>query len=238
MKQLEEHQNNLLTTLRLNPLFCKSNSLKIEALVEHGTIEYWPAKTCLLDTDRTLFTFYIVLSGKLKMYNHDLANKRQLTLFLMHKHDVFDPISLLDQRCHKMYYETLEDTAVLSLPISKMRQWLLLNQHVYAGLVLYLSKRIRLLETYVIDATLEDTSTRLAKLLLKHMNITSQKIEVINNLSHDELAGLIGTTRAVFNRHIQYFKAQKIIIVKWKHIEIINLKELKQYAKATRKFNS
>ena len=82
------------------------------------------------------------------------------------------------------------------------------------------------LEEFVIDISLEDTPTRLANLLIKNMNTTSNKIELIDNLSHRELAQLIGTTRAVVNRHIQDFKNDGILKVERKYIEILNVKEL------------
>lgn len=238
MQHKEELLHNLLSILKRNPIFGDADTCGLRSLLKHGTIEHWPTKTCLLDTNRTLFTFYIVITGKLKMYNIDAANKRQLTLFLLQNHDVFDVNTLLDQQPHHMYYETLEHTTILSLPIRKLRVWMQTNPQIYATLVLYLSKRIRFLETYVSDAVLENTSTRLAKLLLTHMDTSSQNIQVINNLTHDELAQLIGTTRAVFNRHIQNFKENNIIKVKWKQIEVINLKRLKQYAFPIQNINS
>ena len=54
------------------------------------------------------------------------------------------------------------------------------------------------------------------------MNRESFEIELINELTHLELAAMIGTTRAVLNRHLQEFKEQGVIETGKRQIRVLN----------------
>ena len=90
----------------------------------------------------------------------------------------------------------------------------------------YTINKFELLETHILDLGTNGLTIRLANLLLRNYNINSKQIENINNLSHDELAQFIGTTRAVFNKHIQILKDDGIIRIRRKNIEVLNLELL------------
>ena len=211
---------------------CKNNLFKdipmdsLRSLMDMSTTKIWPKKTTIADTEKTLFTFYIVISGKIKVYNFDQNNNRQLTLLILSKNDVFDICTLINGCSHDVYYETLDKTEVLAIPLYKMKNWMNENTKIINTFFGYVINKMQRLEEFVIDVSLEDTPTRLAKLLIKNMNTTTNKIELIDNLCHRELAQLIGTTRAVVNRHIQEFKNEGILKVERKYIEILNTKEL------------
>ena len=97
----------------------------------------------------------------------------------------------------------------------------------YISLSNTVAERICNLEETATEMCLTNTISRLASLLIKNTNIHSDKLEVINNLPNEELASLLGTTRAVLNRNIQELKDLGAISVGRKHIEVINKKVLK-----------
>ena len=217
--------------LRSNMLFKDVSRESINRLLKISTAEFLPKHSNHIDGDRVLFKFHIIISGKLKIYNVNSEKNRQFILFILKENEVFDTISLLDGIKHHMYYETLEDTEVLSIPVFKMRKWIGDNPNFNSALQKYVFKQMRLLETYTIDIALENVATRLAKLLMRHLNTSTNEIEFINDLSHDELARLIGTTRAVLNRHIQDFKELGVLKVRRKNIKITDLECLMGLAK-------
>ena len=71
----------------------------------------------------------------------------------------------------------------------------------------------------------------MSNLLLRYSNNQSHQLEVINNLPNNEIANLIGTTRAVVNRNIQELKKAGAISVKRKQIDIENIDILMAMAK-------
>ena len=212
--------------------FCDTPASSINELLNNSALETWHKKTCLVNNHQTLNKFHILISGKIKAYNYDSYNDRRFTLFLLKENDIFDVFSLYKKIKHDIHYEVLTDAVILSIPIYKMDQWIRKNPIINHVLMSYTLNRILDLENYINDVVLEDTFTRLTKLFLKHLNRTTKKFEMINDLSHDELAQLIGTTRAVLNRHIQTFKEKGIIEVGR------NKTELKDYNKLLRMANN
>jgi len=227
-----EKCNYYSEVFKANKLFKNISQESINKLLRVSTAELLPKNSSHINEDRVLYKFHIIISGKLKIYNVNSENNRQFILFILKENDVFDTISLLDGNNHHMYYETLEATEVLSIPVFKMRQWMKENPEFNSALQIYFTNQMRILESHTIDLALENVPTLLARLLMRHLNTSTNKIEFINNLSHDELAGLIGTTRAVLNRHIQDFKEMGILKVSRKNIEIIDLEGLKKQAKS------
>lgn len=160
------------------------------------------------------------------MYKIDPFTGREFTLFLLTKNDFFDILCLLDGYEHHVYHQPLDNAIILSVSMSKMREWLKEHPEMNQALLPYLMKRLRIVEEYASNITLIDISTRLALLILKNINQKSQKLELINDLSHEEIANLIGSTRAVVNRHLQEFKEVGILNIGRKKMEIQNLQLL------------
>ncbi|MFD1095872.1 Crp/Fnr family transcriptional regulator [Salegentibacter chungangensis] len=222
----ERKLSKYLKALQENELFCNLSTEKLENFLAELEEEVWPKYTCSISKNKALYKFHIIISGRLKIYQTDPGTGREFTLYLLTKNDAFDILCLLDEVEHHTYYETLDDVKVLSIPIEKMRQWIRQNPEINKPLLKYMGKQMRSLEEYASNITLIDISTRLAKLILNNINNKSQKLEMINDLSNEELANLIGSTRAVVNRHLQDFKSDGIISVGRKKVEIKNLQLL------------
>lgn len=94
----------------------------------------------------------------------------------------------------------------------------------------YLANQMRITEAKLTNNVLADIPTRLARLFMSNCN-EAKRLEKINDFSHDEIANMIGSTRAVVNRHLQQFKNEGIIRVQRKHTDILNFQLLSQRAK-------
>lgn len=195
--------------------------------------EKWAKNSCILNSTKLVYHFYIIISGRIKMYQVEPNGEKELTLFILCKNDVFDLFCLLDGQEHSVFYECLDDVKVLAAPMENLRNWLNKNPQHYVNLLPYAGKQLRMLENYVSEFTFTDISTRLLKLLIRNAN-NSQNLETINDLSNKEIAYLIGSTRAVVNRHLQQFKRNGSIKISRNRVEIrdlsllINLLELHQ----------
>lgn len=188
--------------------------------------EYWPKNSCILNQEKLAYHFYIILSGRIKMYQVDPNNGKELTLFLLTTNDIFDLNSLLDGTRHNVYYECLDNAKVLAAPMEDVKKWLKNHPEHYRKILPYAGKQLRELEDFVSNITFTDISTRLLKLLLRNVNKKSENLEMINDLPNKEIANLIGSTRAVVNRHLQKLKQLGSIKISRKRMEIKNLKML------------
>ncbi|MFD0836003.1 Crp/Fnr family transcriptional regulator [Mariniflexile aquimaris] len=211
--------------LKQSSLFNNIPDNAISNLLEIGNVEKWPKKTYHFG-DKNLHKFHIILRGKIKVYNYNIETDRYFTLYILRANDMFDVLTLMNGLTHNLYYESLNYAEVLSIPIDKMTYWLNRNPIFVKSLLAFTLDKMNHLENYVKEIIIDDTPTRFAKLLLKYHNKLTNKLEVINNLPHDELANLIGTTRAVLNRHIRTLKLSGVIKIERKNIEICDIDQL------------
>lgn len=220
-------QNELLKGLEDKDLLLFLDDLEEEIL---------PKNTCSIGNLKTLTTFYFIVAGRLKAYQIEEHTARELTFFILKKGDVFDVLCLLDGCVHDIYYESLDRVGLLSIPMKKMQDWVKEHPGINKNLLPYLSRQLRTLEDYASNITLIPISVRLARLILKNINSESRELELINDLSNEEIANLIGSTRAVVNRHLQHFKKDGIINIGRQKVEIKNINLLLE--KANGKFLS
>lgn len=185
--------------------------------------EKWPKHTCFLSNEKFFFHFYIIVSGRVKMYQVDDFGEKEITLFILSKNDIFDLFCLLDGYEHEVFYECLDDVKVLAAPMQEVKKWY--NQYpvAFRNLMPYVGKQLRMLENFVSSITFTDISTRILKLLISNVNSTSKDLERINDLSNKEIAFLIGSTRTVVNRHLQRLKQKGVINISRNRLEIKDL---------------
>ncbi|WP_051238743.1 Crp/Fnr family transcriptional regulator [Gaetbulibacter saemankumensis] len=220
-----KNEDYLFQILKRNSLFSEISEDNLRVLIKSSILNNLPKRTCILNASKTNCHFHIILAGRVKVYYFNDLKDRKITLFLLTKNDVFDVHNLLQLPDHSkpVFYETLDKTDLICIPTLILREWMLKNPCFYKSLLLYTTTKLKALEEYVAYSSTDDTSTKLARLLLNNLNCSTNKIEHINNLPHKELAQLIGTTRAVINREIQQFKREGIINIKHKNIEITNM---------------
>lgn len=234
----KRNYNKKLAALQANTLFRELTETKVESFFRHMEEEEWAKSTCTTTSYGISRKFYFILSGRIKTFKVDPETAREFTLFILKKNDAFDILCLLDGLEHEVYYEALDRVSLCSVPIDLMRQWIKDHPELNRNILPYLSQRMRVLEEYAANVTLVDISTRLAKLILENINASSNELELINDLSNEELANLIGSTRAVVNRHLQEFKKEGIISLGRQKVEIRNLDLLLEKANANKEWKA
>ena len=193
----------------------------------HGTIVAFDRKELPFDYDDTLRYFFIFLSGKVKIFQMNLNNAKEQTIYLMSRGDMFDTVSLLDGQTHEVMVETLEAGSALRLPIGKAREWMY-DYPVFGEIILkYVARQLRQVEELATDLTLFDTQERLLKLIVQNMERKdAQGHGILDGLSHTELANLIGTVRHVVDRHMKKLKEEGVLENTRKKITLKNHEKL------------
>ncbi len=184
----------------------------VKEFEKHGKIITFDKKEYSFDYDDALHYFYIFLSGKIKIFQMNLHNAKEQTIYLMSRGDMFDTVSLLDGKAHEVMVEVLEEGSALRIPIGKAREWMY-DYPAFGEIVLkYVAKQLRQVEELATDLTLYDTQERLLKLIVQNIERKDASgHSILDNLSHTEIANLIGTVRHVVDRHIKKFKEDGII---------------------------
>ncbi len=214
-----------LEALKDSIFFGKLPTDELRTLLTAMAIEKWNAKTFKSGQEVTS-KFHFIVSGRIKIYQINPNTGREYTIVILTKGNVFDVLFLMDDEVHNVYWEALEDIELLVMRTKEMRENVAKNPNLELAVINYLTVRMRVLEEVATDISLHSTLTRLANLLLKNINGHSHQLQLINDLPNEEIASLIGTTRAVVNRHIQELKSCGAISVKRKHIDVENLQLL------------
>ena len=183
-----------------------------QAFEEHGTLVTFDRKEHPFDYDDALHYFYIFLSGKIKIFQMNLHNAKEQTIYLMSRGDMFDTVSLLDGQAHEVMVEVLEAGSALRIPIGQAREWMY-RYPVFGEIILkYVARQLRQVEELASDLTLFDTQERLLKLIVQNIERKdAQGRGILDGLSHTELANLIGTVRHVVDRHMKKLKEEGIL---------------------------
>lgn len=221
-KKIEER----ILVLKEFEFFKGIETLQLKDIVDNAEIDIIYANTKLNNFNGGLNSFYLVLSGKIKEYHEEGISGKQLAFFILQKGDVFDLMNLLDKEPHHMLWETIETTEVLKVSKDYMRKWILKNPKMHCQIYHYLGEKIRAVENKASDLAIHKTLVRLGKILLSLIQGRPRQLKLINNLSDNEIANLVGTTRAVLNRHLQELKKMGIIEIGYKKIKIKNVEEL------------
>lgn len=215
-------------SLKKSSNFSKLSDEIIHEILNVFYLETWSKGKLSFGSEKTLHTFYFVVSGRIKMYKLNPDNGNEFILDLNSPGDFFDIVCLLDGKPHDLQMEAIDDVTLLAAPIDVVRSWIIKYPNFNKILLPYIANKFRKMEEKANDIALLDTWTRTLKLFIKHTKATinGSELNLINNLSHSEIAKIIGTSKNVINRHIQRLKNDNILHVDRKNIQIKNFEGL------------
>jgi len=174
--------------------------------------------------------FYFILSGKIKISQINFETSKEQILYLLSSGDMFDVAALLDGQSSEYLIEVLENSEVVEVPIEDVRE-LLSNEPSFQRFFFpYIAKQLRSMEELAVDLSLYDVYQRIIRLFAKYVddNTKHPKLKIIENLSHEEIASMVGSVRKVVNRALQKLKKDGIIDLSRKQIKLVDLQKLLQ----------
>ncbi len=213
-------------------LFKSLDEVVLNEIIEECTPIFWNKSETINNNSGNKY-LHIILEGRLKITQIDYKTGRSITLFLLNKGDIFDFFSLLDGKEHTVFPVALDNITALSIPLERAREWICEHAEFNKQLLPYLGKRMRELEEFGESIVFDDIATRLSKLILKHVTPKYElnehyPVKLINNLSHESLAEMIGSVRSVVSSQIKKLKEEEIILNKRGHLAVKNLEKLKK----------
>lgn len=202
-----------------------------EDIARFGRVSFVKKGEVLMRPEECLEHFFVLLEGRVKVSQINFKNGKEQILYLLSKGDMYDVVSLLDGKMHENMAMALDDVKLLVFPIELFREWIETKPSFNKLFFPYVAKQLREMENLASDLSLYDTTTRLVKLIAKNIEKEGDKqtLKLINNLSHDELANLIGTVRKVLNRNLQSLKKEGLIDIKRKEIYIKDSQNLLEH---------
>ncbi len=196
-------------------------------IAKHGKLQEFSKGEVIFSAEEMMKKFFFVFTGRIKVSQINFLDGKEQILKILTKGDMYDAITLLDGKIHNNILLALDKVQVLVLPIEVIRKWITSNSRFNTYLFSYVSQQFRDIEELALDMSFYRTSERLIKLISKNIDENDlNKLHLIHDLSHEDLASLIGTVRKVVNRHIQNLKDDGLIEINHKNIKIKDKQKL------------
>ncbi|CAA6825226.1 MAG: cAMP receptor protein [uncultured Sulfurovum sp.] len=235
MKISSQKNQYILKKLQTFTLFQSIDFAILETMIPNFHYETCEKDRHPINSTATKDYFYIVISGRIKISRIDIHTGKELTLFLLASGDVFDIVCLLDGQHHDVLTTALDTVEVVYIPNEIILQWLDLHPEFNRSIYPYMGQQMRYLENLATNMTFHDTITRLSRLILHYAKAYEEsveyKVKLINDLSHEELANMIGTVRSVVSRHLSLLHKEKSLETSRKEIIIKDCQKLLKHAK-------
>jgi CRP-like cAMP-binding protein len=228
MQPNDSYYQQCFNALKNSKLFGSLDEELIKNLLLKLDIVEWK-KNETIDNTLGSKNCYFLVEGRLKITQIDPNTGRSFAPFLLSSGDIFDVFTLLDEKEHTVFPIALDNIIALFMPLKEARECINKYPEFNKQFLPYLGDMMRELENLSSSLVFHDTATRLANLILKHTfshKDNEYKVKLINNLSHESIAELIGSVRSVITMQLQKLKEEEIILQKRGEIAIKNLEKL------------
>lgn len=198
-----------------------------EELLKHfkdmGTIIDFDKDTLIEFEFKKLDYVYLILDGVVKQFFLDTEGAEKIILILSNG-DMFGEITMVQQDYDRVITKTYSHVKVCKIQKNAFYDYLRKNPFVYDSILLMITTKFRILMSQIYDNTYLSAKDRLY-FLLKRLSIqqssTKQSGYEINlNLTHEELANMIGSTRSTVTRLTKVLESEGKIIKNGRKIRI------------------
>jgi CRP/FNR family transcriptional regulator, cyclic AMP receptor protein len=168
-------------------------------------------------------TLYIVVTGKVKI-GRRTADGRESLISVMGPADMFGELALFDPGPRTSTVTTLTEVRAVTMDRAALRSWIRSHPEIAEQLLRVLARRLRRTNDVLCDVIFTDVPGRVAKQLL-HLALRfgtgeGSALRVDHELTQEELAQLVGSSRETVNKALSDFTQRGWIRVKGKSVFI------------------
>jgi CRP/FNR family transcriptional regulator, dissimilatory nitrate respiration regulator len=219
--------------LRQCPLFAGLKEEDLKKIKAIASLKQVGKKEVLFSDGEEARGFYVILSGKIKLYKISPEGKEQI-LHVVSAPDAFAEAALFLEGSYPAFAEALIDSQLLFFPKRDFIHLIERNPQLSINMIVSLSHFLRRFASLIEELSLKEVSSRIAKYLID-LSLKSAKEgkipkEVELDLSKTQLASKLGTISETLSRTLAKMKAKGIIDVKKNRILILNRGTLEELA--------
>ncbi|WP_338825293.1 Anaerobic regulatory protein [Moorella humiferrea] len=175
---------------------------------------------------------YFVKKGAIKLFQV-LEDGREKILHFVREGEIFAEVLLFEGGPYPATAETLEDSEVGIIRNADMERLLSRHGEMAVKIIKVMSRRLRRAQEHIRDLALKGAYGRLASTLLQlakdYGTPRGDGVTIELNLSQQELASLIGTSRETVARILSDFKRLGAVGVERQRITILSPQKLKNW---------
>jgi len=219
--------------LRRCPLFAGLKDEELRRIRAIANLKHVGKREILFSDGEEAKGFYVILSGKIKLYKISPEGKEQI-LHIVSTPDAFAEAALFLEGSYPAFAEALTESQLLFFPKRDFIQLIEKNPKLSINMIVSLSHFLRRFASLIEELSLKEVSSRMAKYLIDlSMRLSKEgknSKEVELDLSKTQLASKLGTISETLSRTLAKMKAKGIIDVKKNRILILNREALEELA--------
>jgi len=173
--------------------------------------------------------FYVIVSGKVKIYKLSLEGKEQI-LHIFGPGDFFGEVPVFAGGNYPASAETLDHTELMFFPRDAFMDLVRKEPSLAVNMLAVLSLRLRQFTHLIEDLSLKEVPGRLAAYLLYLSDQENGSPSVSLDITKGQLAGLLGTIPETFSRILGKLSQMEIIRVEGRKIDLLDPEALKNLA--------
>ena len=178
-----------------------------------------PRGEILFEQGETATGFYVVASGKVKIYKLSPDGKERI-LHIIHPGNTFADAAIFADGCYPAFAEPLEKSKLIFFPKKDFLNLLRMHSQISINMIGGLARFLRQFTTQIEDLTFRDVPARLARYLSDLSD--DNQIHLVLPISKSQLASNLGTVSETLSRTFRKLSDEGIIQVQGKNIEILD----------------
>jgi CRP/FNR family transcriptional regulator len=178
--------------------------------------------------------FYIVLSGKVKVFKLSPEGKEQI-FHILEAPEPFAEAAVFAGEHYPASAQALSETLVLFFPRQKFVELIIQEPSLALSMLALLSRRLRKLTMLVESLSLKEVPGRLAAYLLYLHEHNHDTATIELDISKNQMAGLLGTIPETLSRILKRMNDENLIKVTTRSIAILDKKGLADLSQGARR---
>ena len=168
-------------------------------------------------------TVFFIKAGRVRLY-HLSAEGKTYTTAILEAGAFFGEMTLFGSPRYDSYAEAVTDCTIGLISRADVERFLLNDCRIAFRIIETLGKRLIEAERRLSDLVLKNVPSRLVSLLLR---FARKSDSTTVNLTHEELAQLLGTRRETVTRTLNELQNQRLIHLHRGRVTLLNVEELK-----------
>ena len=201
------------------PLFSGLSSAALAEIEQHGSVKSFKKNTIVINQDDETYSLYVILSGSVRVFISG-EDGREAVLNHQSAGDYFGDLALIDKQPRVASVMTTESSRFMIISREDFMACLSKNPEIAINLIKPMTSRMRMLARNVSNLALLDVYGRVARVLLEEAEEQDDGEMVTEKLTQQEIADMVGASRAMVSRILKDLKAGGYISVVKKQITI------------------
>ena len=226
------NKQQLRNFLRQVPLFMSLTDEERESIADVMSHRTMKKRGILFYEGEPCTAIYLLEQGRVKVYKTTEDGREQIVNVLQ-EGDLFPHVGMFGGSPYPATAETLEDAVLYSINVAELTRMLESNSALCIRLLRILESKIRELQRRLSDVLSKDMKEKIVNILLSLARTsgteTGKTYEIYMELTHQDLANMVGTTRETVSRTVSQLKrdgvvqfdAQKITLYKEKLFPVL-----------------